>query len=367
MILLEAILILYVFLIVLLVVGFIKLPSHNIPQDKIPTTGFSILIPFRNEAENLERLLLSLAALKYPEARFETLLINDASTDASVEIIETFLLTHKLPLKILDNERFSGSPKKDALTKGIAHAAFDWIVTTDADCQVPVLWLDQFNALAVKNSIQFIAGPVSFFSEKGILNAFQHLDFLSLQGATIGSFGLNQAFMCNGANLAFSKIEFLRLNGYEKTNHIASGDDLFLMQKFSKANPKGVVYLKTKEALVLTTTQKTFNDLLQQRKRWAAKASAYTSGFAIATSFLVFFGNLSVLAGFFFLEQLGFLILLKFTLDYTLIYLSATLFDQKKVLKHFIWVVLVYPFFTIYVAVASQFGKFEWKGRAFKK
>ena len=218
MILLEAILILYVFLIALLVVGFIKLPIPNIPQDKIPTTGFSILIPFRNEAENQERLLLSLAALKYPEARFEILLINDASTDASVEIIETFLLTHKLPLKILDNERFSGSPKKDALTKGIAHATFDWIVTTDADCQVPVLWLDQFNALAVKNSIQFIAGPVSFFSENGILNAFQHLDFLSLQGATIGSFGLKKAFMCNGANLAFSKIEFLRNNIEHKDN-----------------------------------------------------------------------------------------------------------------------------------------------------
>ena len=37
------------------------------------------------------------------------------------------------------------------------------------------------------------------------VTSFQQLDFLSLQGATIGGFGLGKACMCNGANFGYAK------------------------------------------------------------------------------------------------------------------------------------------------------------------
>ena len=49
--------------------------------DATPKTRFSILVPFRNEAENLPILLESIAKLKYPKDLFEVLLIDDASEE----------------------------------------------------------------------------------------------------------------------------------------------------------------------------------------------------------------------------------------------------------------------------------------------
>jgi hypothetical protein len=52
----------------------------------------------------------------------------------------------------------------------------------------------------------------------------------SLQGATIGSFGIGKGFMCNGAN-SLQKSLFQELNGFQGNDTIASGDDVFLLQK----------------------------------------------------------------------------------------------------------------------------------------
>ncbi|MEC7782287.1 MAG: glycosyltransferase [Bacteroidota bacterium] len=369
MILVAAFIILYTILIAALCVGFFRwkpfLPEHGSTENP---TCFSVIIPFRNEAKHLQALLESLNKLTYNKEHFEVLLVNDASTDASLAVIEAFQNTSKLLIRVLDNERFSASPKKDALTKGISQAKFEWIITTDADCTVAPGWLAMYHqAISQKSELRFIAGPVLFSNAKNsLLGSFQQLDFLSLQGATIGSFGLGQAFMCNGANLAFAKTQFQHLNGYQNTDHIASGDDVFLMQKFIKNDAKQVGYLKTSKALVMTAPQPHLAALIAQRKRWAAKASAYTSAFAVLTAIVVFTGNLAVLLLPFYASA-GWFSLLKVGIDVVLITQTAREFNQKKPLWHLIWVVFVYPFFTVCVALASQTGSFVWKGRTFKK
>ena len=75
---------------------------------------------------------------------------------------------------------------------------------------------------------------------------FQQLDFLSLQGATIGSFGIKKPFMCNGANFAYTKAFFKELNGFEGNENIASGDDVFLLQKAIQRDKNDVDFLKSK-------------------------------------------------------------------------------------------------------------------------
>jgi hypothetical protein len=47
-----------------------------------------------------------------------------------------------------------------------------------------------------------IAGAVTYTC--GSFYNFQQLDIASLQGATIGGFGINKGFMCNGANFAYT-------------------------------------------------------------------------------------------------------------------------------------------------------------------
>lgn len=377
MIFIGILIFLYIGLLLYLLYGFHQLKTtskENIP----PKTTFSIVIPLRNEAENLPQLFVSLRKLYYPEDLFEILLVNDASEDTSEAICEEFITAEKgLHVKLLQNERKSESPKKDAINTGISAAKNDFIVTTDADCLLPQKWLQEFNSRLMATGAKFLAGPVMISRKEGskssFLELFQEIDFLSLQLATMGGFGVKQPFMCNGANLCFEKASFLELNGYDGNDYISSGDDIFLLEKFRKRGFK-IGFLKRKEATILTKAQQNLKALLQQRIRWAAKTGATKGFFGKFVGLLVLLMNLSLVLAFFAavfkLFPPGiflFLFLLKFNIDFILIYSCADFFGNERVLKNYFWCSIVYPFFSSYVAMRALFGGYSWKGRHFKK
>lgn len=68
--------------------------------------------------------------------------------------------------------------------------------------------------------------------------------------------------MCNGANLAYEKTAFDKVNGFTGIDNIASGDDMLLMHKIWKHYPDRVHYLKSKAAIVTTQPMKTWKTFL---------------------------------------------------------------------------------------------------------
>ncbi len=58
--------------------------------------------------------------------------------------------------------------------------------------------------------------------------------------------------MCNGANLAYERKVFYEVNGFTGIDHIASGDDMLLMQKIAQRFPGKISYLLSKESIVTT-------------------------------------------------------------------------------------------------------------------
>ena len=188
----TVILVLYSLLMIAFIIGFDKVEIFQNPKLS-PKTKFSIIVPFRNEVENLNSLLESISMMSYPSELFEIWLIDDHSEDHSVMIIENFKKENKKPnIKILVNNPKSHSPKKDAISTAIVKANFEWIITTDADCIIPKDWLNIFDAYIQKNQSKLIAAPVTYQTQKTFLEQFQLLDFLSLQASTIGSFGINK-------------------------------------------------------------------------------------------------------------------------------------------------------------------------------
>ncbi|MDF1518293.1 MAG: glycosyltransferase, partial [Lutibacter sp.] len=189
-----------------------------------PKNRFSIVIPFRDEAHNLPNLLNSVSVLNYPSELYEILLVNDDSQDNFNQIIEEFNKQNpKLNLHLIQNIRKTQSPKKDAINTAINLSNFEWIVTTDADCLVPKLWLQLFDQFIEEEKPVFISASVKFITQNSFLFHFQNLNFTSLMGSTIGGFGIGNPFMCNGANLCYHKKTFLELNGFEGNDNIASG------------------------------------------------------------------------------------------------------------------------------------------------
>ncbi len=288
------ILLFYGALIIALIIGFGNVPLFE-KNVAIPKNKFSIIIAFRNEKSNLTELLNSLALLNYPKELFEILMVNDDSEDDSKKLIEHFKTRHhSLPIILLEYLRKSVSPKKDAIETAIKKAKFDWLITTDADCIVPKTWLQSFDAFIQTNQPKLIAAPVTYNVGSTFLQQFQLFDFLSLQASTIGGFGLNKPFLCNGANLCYQKSAFYEVNGFDGNQQIASGDDIFLLEKIKTKYPEKVHFLKSTEAIITTKPEPTFKSLISQRVRWAAKTSSVKSGFTKLVGIIVFLMNFSV-------------------------------------------------------------------------
>ncbi|RVT78522.1 glycosyltransferase [Flavobacterium sufflavum] len=363
MLFLILILSIYFATILLLIYGFTKIKNYDAIGLK-PKTSFTILVPFRNEAENLPILLESISKMNYPTDLFEVILVDDDS-DCRFQTSD-----FRLQISVIDTIRVSNSPKKDAITTAIPLIKTTWIITTDADCIVPENWLLTLDNYIQTHGVSMIAGAVTYECNNSFLHHFQQLDLASLQGATIGSFGVGKAFMCNGANLAYTKSLFEELNGFEGNNTIASGDDVFLLQKAIAQFPEKVHYLKSENAIVSTKPVDNWKALFYQRVRWASKTTSYQSSFGKILGLVVFGGNIDLwfivyclLSGIGSYYLLCFLILIKLAIDFVLIHKTNQFLKTKT--HSFLLSSLLYPFFSVSVALYTMFWKYEWKGRKF--
>ncbi|NNL83087.1 MAG: glycosyltransferase [Winogradskyella sp.] len=367
------IIILYLMLIGSLAYGFDRIDTFYL-QDLKPKTAFSIVIPFRNEEKHLKKLIVSINALHYPHELFEVLFVNDQSDDRSNEIITDFFSNKKVNYKILHLPPSDGSPKKRAISMAIEEALNDWIVTTDADCILPKYWLDAIDQFIDHSEPNCIVAPVVIDATTNFTERYQALDMLSLQGTTIGGFGLNHPFLCNGANLAYKKSVFIALNGFNGNNHIASGDDIFLLEKLIKLDPKKVKYLKCEAAVVKTAPVKSFRLLIEQRVRWASKTTRSKLFMAKFTGLIVVWANLIFLSlvPLFYFNLLTSniclsLAVIKLSIDFLLLFKTARFLNKEDVLPSVLLSSIIYPLICIYVALASPFLKYKWKGRLYSK
>lgn len=336
-------------------------------------THFSILVPFRNEAENLPQLLKCLSELKYPQHLFQIYLIDDHSEDDSKAICLQYV--EKLGLKnvqILDNKNLAISPKKSAILTALEQIDSGYVITTDADCLLPEDWLSHFDCCMQKTNTDLIAGPVQFIEETSFWQKFQVLDLMSLQVIGLASFKTKMPLMCNAANLAY-KVKTLRdLNTFDTHQQHISGDDIFTLQAFHQAG-KSIKAIVHPDAVVWTKPQQNFKDLTQQRIRWASKAKYYQNQNLIGLGVLVFSTNLILVLGLglaFVFE--GFKIwfwllwLLKIVSDFVVLYRGNQFFKTGLCARDYLMMLLVYPFVSVYFATLSFNGKFTWKGRAYK-
>lgn len=92
----------------------------------------SIIVPARNEEDNIERCVRSLLAQNYP--RFEVIVVNDCSEDATENILAK-LGDADPRLKVVDGMPLpEGSMgKAHAIVQGYSQAKGDWLLFTDAD------------------------------------------------------------------------------------------------------------------------------------------------------------------------------------------------------------------------------------------
>ena len=335
-------------------------------------TSFTVIIPARNEASNIKTCVESILAQDYPKDAFEIIVIDDFSEDDTAFIVDALHSQHPQVrlLKLADHlkEGETLAYKKRAIEIAVSEAKGDWIVTTDADCVVPPRWLLLYNAYIQQHQPAFVAAPVMFIKTAGILNQFQLLDFLALQGITAAAVGAGKHSMSNGANLGFEKAAFIAVGGYQGVDHIASGDDMFLMHKMKQTLHKPVGYLFHPDAIVLTAAMDTWKGFIMQRIRWASKARYYDDRSITLVLTLVYLFNLSFVV----LALMGswdtLLIALAFKTFFELFFLDpvAAFFKLKPELRHFVFYQPIHILYNIAAGFFGQLKTYTWKGRKVK-
>ena len=339
------------------------------PSGKTPTTKISVIIPARNEEENIGTLLQALQQQTYSREFFEVIVVDDNSTDATTRVVENFPGVKILRIK----EDQINSYKKKAIETGIAAATGSLIVTTDADCLPPPGWLNTIAAFKEEKNAILIAAPVILSSNHTFLHEFQVMDFMALQGITAAAVHKKFHNMCNGANLAYERNAFYEVNGFTGIDHIASGDDMLLMQKIANRFPGKICYLKSTGAIVSTQPMKTWKEFFNQRRRWASKVNSYKDIKIFLVLILVYLFNFSFLvlliSGWWDRRYWAWLAgawVLKTLVELPFFYSLNRFFNKNLNLINFFFFQPFHIAYTIIAGLLGQFGKYEWKGRMVK-
>jgi len=363
----------------------VSIPDFSLSISEFkPATKITVIIPARNEQENIARCLDSICIQSYTTSLFDVLVVDDHSTDNTAAIVRSYESKNVKLISLKDFVQDElNSYKKKAIEVAIAQSTGELIVCTDADCIAGPNWLQTIATFYEQYQPQFIAAPVSIKSNKRFIEIFQSLDFMTLQGITGASVYKKIHSMCNGANLAYTKRAFEAVGGFTGIDNIASGDDMLLMHKIYKQWPDKVMFLKSKEAIVQTAPVHSISEFFNQRIRWASKADKYDDKRIFAVLLLVYLVNVLMLvlpiAGLFRPDKLSIihyplsitdlwllLLLIKTIVELIFLYPVATFFGKQKLLWLF---PLMQPFHILYTVIAGwlgKFGSYKWKGRNVK-
>jgi cellulose synthase/poly-beta-1,6-N-acetylglucosamine synthase-like glycosyltransferase len=336
-----------------------------------PDKKITVIIPARNEASNIGHCLRSLLQQNYPAQLLEIIVVDDQSTDETALIVQSF--QHASIRLIQADSSATTAPKKRAITTAIGIASGELIITTDADCTADPDWIKTVAYYHQHTDIVFIAAPVKMKDTGTLLSIFQTLDFLTMQGITAASAYKRFHHMCNGANLAYEKKAFEKVNGFSGIDSIASGDDMLLMHKISRTFPGKVGFLKTHRAIVETAPAISWTEFLQQRIRWASKATHYKDRAIFMVLLLVYLTNLLLLSvalsSIWMPEMLLYFLLLcviKFLVEFPFVQSVAKFFHQSSLLGYLL---LLQPLHILYIVLSGFLGQvktYEWKGRRLK-
>ncbi|TGE25008.1 glycosyltransferase [Hymenobacter aquaticus] len=272
----------------------------TVPEQFLATRQFSVLVAARNEAAHLPGLLADLARQSLPAACFEVIIVDDHSTDATAEIVAAAAAGSPFSLRLirLGDEPGAGTGKKAALQAALRRARAPWVVCTDADCRLGPDWLRSYAALvATDDAARFISGPVLLTGPATALHHLMGLEFAGLIGVGAASIGSQHPTMCNGANLAYRRADFVAVRGFAGNEHLASGDDEFLLHKLHAAFPGSIRFLKSPAAIVSTAAPATLGGLLRQRVRWASKWRHYQHAASQRLALLVLGANVALFLG----------------------------------------------------------------------
>lgn len=354
----------YSILITVFFAGWLRTKSYK-PDTSPPVTRISVLVPCRNEEENIDELFRELNSQDYPDHLTQIIWIDDHSTDRTAEKIQQLIGTigNNALLRLPD----SLTGKKSALKAGMEIASGELILLTDADSRHTPRWIFTLAKFFEDSGSDLILGPVVISPAKTVFEQIQKLEYLSLVASSVGSAGIGRPIMAQGPNIAVRASDYRSVVD-DLDKRFVSGDDVFLLQAMKAVTAKKIGYVLNTDAIVSSKPAVTPAGFFRQRQRWASKASGYRDPIMIITTILVFLTNLLILGSLMAAASgsmpytLFFILLgVKTAVDLPLMLAAMKFFNCMKLLVWYIPMQLIYPVYITFTGILSQINPVRWK------
>lgn len=242
-------------------------PTHHGAPDDAPPT-ITVIVPARNAGSTIQPLLQDLYAQGHPHERTEVIVVDDHSEDGTAQLVAA-MMSRWPQLRIATLSGTQG--KKAAITEGVRLAGGALVLITDADARCGPDRLAMLAAQWQRTQADMLLAPVRTTGE-GPIGVLQEEEQAAFQGATMGSCLTGTPLLANGANMAFTRSAFERVQGYSGDRR-SSGDDMFLLSRMKRAGLR-IGCLVEGSAAVDVPAEHTLAGFVAQRLRWAGKMRA---------------------------------------------------------------------------------------------
>jgi glycosyltransferase involved in cell wall biosynthesis len=324
----------------------------------------SVIICAKNEAKNLKQFLPFIINQDY--TNFEIVLINDASTDNTLTIMEDYARKHNnIKLVNVENiEAFWGN-KKYALTLGIKAASNNYLLFTDADCKpISKNWISKMTELFSEEK-QIILGYGKYQKDHQLVNLFVRYETLLTAIQYFSYAKLGSPYMAVGRNLAYHKSEFFKVKGFINHMHIKSGDDdLFIQDASEKENTTICI---DEDSFTESKAPNSFKNWFRQKRRHISTANHYKKKHKILLGlFFVskfFFFLLAIACFFFFSWQLILpIVIMYYAVTLIIVGLSAKKLQEKNIIYALPFLEVGLLLFQFSIFITNTFSKpTHWK------
>jgi cellulose synthase/poly-beta-1,6-N-acetylglucosamine synthase-like glycosyltransferase len=353
-------------------VGFARIRRQPAPASPSSWPAVSVVVPARNEADDIEACLESLRACDYPADRYEIIVVDDFSTDGTAARVKARqpaghdASADPVRLVTMDGAGARSGPHKPAaVARGVRAATGEVILTTDADCRVPSGWLRSMVRRCTPET-PFVAGPVTYEHDDLFFPRLQALELVGLVAYGAGTLGLGLPTFCNSANVAYRRDV---IDAQEGAPDGAARDEL-LLQHVAYGTVREVAFNPDPDACVTTEPVASFSEYLQQQARWAHMGLRYAFSAPRAlvvglwlTHAVLLLAAAVALAVPSWREPTLVAILGKMGADLLLTLPAARHFGQGRLLRSVVPTELLLLVAVPIAGLLGTYGPVEWKGR----
>ena len=347
-----------------------KSPSETYELNDLPFV--TIVVSARNEEQNIANLVASLMQQSYPSINYEIIIVNDRSSDKTLDILESFS-REILNLTIINiTETLLGwAPKKWALNNAIKKAKGEIILQTDADCIPHKDWIATIVNEFYDSSVGFVTGPAPLSNDSGLLDDVFKLDSHAQDAFSAGALKQGMVLSCTGRNIAFRKSVFVEIDGYSDIEHFLSGDDDLLIQKVGTETKWKIVSCINESAIVKSSPPISLTQFIRQRLRFASKGLDYyktapTTPYLKLILPLVFITNLCVIISILVFVQIPTFIwllpwIVKSGADALITHVYYQKLKETWLIKSFAILSVIHPFYVVIFGSLGPLMQIKWK------